>query len=312
MREIRLAWYNLENLFEPEQHPELKDAWTRNRYNKKIRNLASVIVELFSGEGPDLLGVCEVQSDRVLEDLRAALPNSGAYAMVHHDSPDVRMIDVGFLYRPAVVSKPDPRAFNIRKRYPTRDILDVTFRVRNGSVLHVVGNHWPSRSAGQYESEPYRILVAENCSWIVEQHYRHNPEANIVVMGDFNDEPFNRSIQEYLFAIRNRARVQARRNSSRARPYLYNLTWSLLDGPTPGSFYYGSAPSGWNMIDQMMVSKGVLTGSGGLEVEEESMAIFRPKRIRDGSKPKPFRRRKQKWVEGFSDHFPITATLRAL
>jgi endonuclease/exonuclease/phosphatase family metal-dependent hydrolase len=312
MREIRLAWYNLENIFEPEQHPELKTSWTRNRYDKKIRNVASVIAELFTGEGPDLLGVCEVQSERVLEDVRAALPNGGAYAMVHHDTPDVRMIDVGFLYRPSVVSKPETRAFNIRKRYPTRDILDVTFRVRNGSVLHVIGNHWPSRSAGQYESEPYRILVAENCAWIVEQHYRSDPEANIVVMGDFNDEPFNRSVQEYLFAIRNRARVQARRNSPRARPYLYNLAWSLLDDPTPGSFYYGSAPSGWNMIDQIMVSKGVLTGSSGLEILEQSMAVFRPKRIRDGSKPKPFRRRKQKWVEGFSDHFPITAILRAL
>ncbi len=311
MGEIRLAWYNLENLFEPGQHPELKDGWSRNRYDKKIRNVASVIGALFSGMGPDLIGICEVQSDGVLDDVRAALPNSGTYAMVHHDSPDVRMIDVGFLYRPAVVSKPKPRAFNIRKRYPTRDILDVTFRVKNGSVLHVIGNHWPSRSGGQYESEPYRILVAENCAWIVEQHYRDDPEANILLMGDFNDEPFNRSVQEYLFAIRNRARVQARRNSPKARPYLYNLSWPLLDGPTPGSFYFGSGPAGWNMLDQMMVSKGILTGSNGLKIEQETMAVFRPKWIRDGSKPKPFRRRQRKWVEGFSDHFPITARLRA-
>ncbi|ODS31399.1 MAG: hypothetical protein SCARUB_03476 [Candidatus Scalindua rubra] len=193
-----------------------------------------------------------------------------------------------------------------------KDILDVTFKVNNGSELHVLGNQWPSRSAGQYESEPYRIMVAENCAWIVEEHYKKDSNINVVVMGDFNDEPFNRSVQEYLFAIRNRKRVEARRNSKKARPYLYNLAWLLMDEPTPGTFHYGSNPAGWNMLDQIMVSKGVLTGSNGLEVIEDSMAIFRPKYIRDKSKPKQFRKGKKKWIEGFSDHFPVTATIKIL
>jgi endonuclease/exonuclease/phosphatase family metal-dependent hydrolase len=155
-------------------------------------------------------------------------------------------------------------------------------------------------------------MVAENCAWLVDKCYQKDAKANIIVMGDFNDEPFNRSIQEYLFAIRNRDRVQARKNSTKSRPYLYNLTWSLMDGTAPGTYYFGKNPSGWNMLDQIMVSKGILVGNSGLEVDEKSIKIFRPKRIKEGSKPKPYRKRKNKWVKGFSDHFPITALIKIL
>ena len=121
-----------------------------------------------------------------------------------------------------------------------------------------------------------------------------------------------RSVQEYLYAIRNKARVSARRNSKTARPYLYNLTWLLMEGPTPGTYSYSASPSGWNMLDQIMVSKAVLTGSNGLEVDEDSIAIYRPSRIRQGSKPKPYRKKRSGWIKGFSDHFPITVEVEIM
>lgn len=314
MSDLRIAWYNLENLFEPEKHPELKASWTPNRYKKKIKNLAELITTMHDGKGPQLLGVCEVASERILRDLIAQLPSSGDYAIVHEDSPDVREIDVGIIYRKSAMAVSDEGAIanNIRKRYPTRDILDVHFRVTDGSKFHVIANHWPARSNGQYASEPFRILVAENCAWIVSKHYAEDKDANILVMGDFNDEPFNRSVQEYLFAIRNRQRVATRRGGLRSRPYLYNLMWDLMDDPTPGTYYYGDNPTGWNMLDQMMVSKGLLTGKQGLKIHADSIGIFRPDMIRVGSKPKPFRKVRNKWVFGYSDHFPITVKINLL
>lgn len=314
MSTLKIAWYNLENLFEPSKHPELKKEWTPEHYKNKVKNLASVISELHDPIGPDLMGICEVQSEKVIKDILNELPNGNEYGIIHHNSRDTRKIDVGFIYRKSVLSlsKPKPKAYNVHKRYPTRDILVVTFQATNGSILKVIGNHWPSRSSGQYESEPFRIMVAENCAWLVDKCYQKDAKANIIVMGDFNDEPFNRSIQEYLFAIRNRDRVQARKNSTKSRPYLYNLTWSLMDETTPGTYYFSKNPSGWNMLDQIMVSKGRLVGNSGLEVEEKSIKIFRPKRIKEGSKPKPYRKRKNKWVKGFSDHFPITALIKIL
>jgi predicted extracellular nuclease len=312
MSTLKIAWYNLENLFEPFQHPELKEEWTQEHYQNKVKNLASVISELYDPLGPDLLGICEVQSEKVIKDILNELPYGNEYGIVHHDSPDIRKIDIGFVYRKSVLSNPEAVAYNVRKCYPTRDILVVTFQVNNGSILHVIGNHWPSRSSGQYESEPFRIMVAENCAWVVDQFYQLDADANIIVMGDFNDEPFNRSIQEYLFSIRNRARVQNRKNSTKSRPYLYNLTWSLMDETTPGTYYYSKSPAGWNMLDQIMVSKGILVGNKGLEVDEKSINIFRPKRIKEGSQPKPYRKRQNKWVKGFSDHFPVTISIKIL
>ncbi|OQX75362.1 MAG: hypothetical protein B6D61_10575 [Bacteroidetes bacterium 4484_249] len=313
METLNIAWYNVENLFDPLNHPEYKLDWDQNRYNKKIANIASVISEMHENSGPDLIGFCEIQSDQALKDIISNLPGgTNEFDIIHHNSPDIRAIDVGFIYRKSKLSNPAASAHNIRKRYPTRDIMDVKFDLINGKQAYFIGNHWPARSGGQYGSEPYRILVAENCSCITDDLYQNNADTNIIVMGDFNDEPFNRSVSEYLYAIRNRARVTARRNSSKSRPYLYNFAWLLMDEQSPGTFYYGSSPAGWNMLDQIMVSKAVLTGKNGIKAIDESFSIFKPKRIRDGSKPKAFRKKRNGWTEGFSDHFPITLKIKML
>jgi endonuclease/exonuclease/phosphatase family metal-dependent hydrolase len=312
-QEIAVAWYNLENLFEPGDHPELRAEWTEARYAQKLRNLASVVRNLGDG-GPDLLAVCEAQSERVLRDLVAELPGPDSYDVVllddAEDGADADSIDVGVIYRSAPLTVVDARAFNVRKRLPTRDILDVTFRTAGGVDFHVVANHWPSRSGGQYLTEPYRMMVAENCAWLVEQHYEADPHPNLLVLGDFNDDPSDRSVREYLLAIRNRDRVAARRGGSNARPYLYNLSWHGMTDHFPGTFYYGSTPAGWHMLDQVMVARGMLTGQRGLRVDESSLAVFRPAWIRQGNRPKPYRKRGGEWVEGYSDHFPVTVTVR--
>lgn len=47
-----------------------------------------------------------------------------------------------------------------------------------------------------------------------------------------------------------------------------------MEERTPGTFFYSSNPAGWNMPDQIMVSKGLLTGSNGLEDIDDSFEIF--------------------------------------
>ena len=121
------------------------------------------------------------------------------------NSKDGRGIDVAFIY--------DSKKFVLKrqfsqwvlKRNATRDIFQVNLKIKNSEVEMVcVGNHWPARIGGVYETEPYRIIAAETLSYfhqrIAEEMGKNTP---ILVMGDFNDEPFNRSVQEYLFAIRN-------------------------------------------------------------------------------------------------------------
>lgn len=306
---IRFAWWNLENLFGPTTSPI--EGWDQARYDKKLEHLGWLIRQMHDGQGPDLLGVCEVENEAILHDLVDRHLDDFGYTIVHHESPDLRGIDVAFLYRDSVLEldATKTQAHTIMKRIPTRDIFEIQLIARaNGSQLTVLCHHWPSRSGGQYETEPFRILTAEHCSVIVQEHLEEDRDAHILLLGDFNDEPFDRAIREYLLAIRDRDRVLDRRTR---RPYLYNCMWLLLDGDDPGTFYYSSNPTAWNMLDHVIVSPGLLRADG-LRLKEDSVAIFKPTEIQEAGKPKPFRKRGGQWIEGYSDHFPLVGVLEVV
>ena len=115
-----MAWWNLENLFDEENSLDRTDkvrralgqsivGWTPALRDRKISQLASVIVQMNDGAGPDLLGVCEVENRTVLNllvaELNARLPGR-LYQVVHADTSDARGIDVAFLYDPSVFEVP--------------------------------------------------------------------------------------------------------------------------------------------------------------------------------------------------------------
>lgn len=307
---ITFAWWNVENLFPPGEHPDW-EGWDEALFEEKLAHLAQVIRAMGpDNQGPDLLGLCEVADEQVLQALVQRHLSDLGYRIVHHDSPDLRGIDVAFLYRDAVFRlHPEwTRVHTVVKRTPTRDIFEVYLTVRsNDAGLVVLGNHWPSRSAGVYESEPFRIMVAEQCSVIVEELRLRNDGVQLLVLGDFNDEPFSRAVREYLLAIRDRERVLSRRAR---RPYLYNCMWRLLEAAEPGTFYYTGGETPWFMFDQVAVSPGLLRPEGGLQLVEGSVAVFRRSWMqRRGGAPKPFRRLRGRLVRGFSDHFPVVGEL---
>ncbi len=308
---LTFAWWNLGNLFPPGQHPNWRE-WDEALFDSKLANLARVIRALGpAGGGPDLLGVAEVASDQVLETLLSRHLSDLGYRIVHHDSPDLRGIDVAFIYRDSIFQLHESftRAHTVVKRSPTRDILEIYLTVRaNGAVLAVLGNHWPARSAGVYETEPFRIMAGEQCGVIVdEMHAQTEGRMQLLVLGDLNDEPFSRSVQEYLLALRDRDEVLDARNRL---PYLYNCNWRLLEATEPGTFYYTGGGSPWFMFDQVIVSQGLLRPEGGLQLVEDSVTIFRPPwlRRRNGA-PQPFAMLNGRLVQGYSDHFPVLGQL---
>lgn len=308
---ITFGWWNVENLFPPHQHPGWKD-WDEALFDEKLAHLGQAIRAMGpNGQGPDLLGLCEVADEQVLQTLVQRYLSDLDYRIVHHDSPDLRGIDVAFLYRDTVFQlHPEfTQAHVIVKRIPTRDIFEVYLTVRaNGAVLVVLGNHWPARSAGVYESEPFRIMAAEQCSVIVDELRLRNNGVQLLVVGDFNDEPFNRSVREYLLAIRDRKRVLSRRTR---RPYLYNCMWRLMEAAEAGTFYYTGGETPWFMFDQVMVSPGLLRSEGGLQLVEDSVAVFRPRWMQRRNKaPKPFRKIRGRQVKGYSDHFPVVGQIK--
>lgn len=317
--ESNIAFWNVENLFErrndPNRPPELQSrlagelqGWTAAVRDRKIQNLASIVNQMFNGQGPDLLGVCEVENEAIVQRLADQINVPGRnYAVVAHDSPDARGIDVSFIFDQNTLQAGNPSHQVVIKRSATRDLFWCTFTVTATNRQFVaVANHWPSRSAGQYESEPFRMLTGETLSFVMSGLLDNDPNVSILSMGDFNDEPFNRSMQEYLLGTRDPGRVKG---SPLVR--LLNLMWPLMQGNDPGTYLFSS---NWNMLDQFLVSKSFLKNTSKVKIVDGSTAIFKPQQLigRAGAAKKYGRPSKPSSFDqtGFSDHFPIVMKIK--
>lgn len=318
MVEYYIAFWNVENLFDvfdsPRRSDKLQrtlagelDGWTSQVLDRKIHQLASIICQMNGGRGPDLLGVCEIENEHVLGLLvNASRPLNRNYQIAHFDTQDQRGIDVAFIYDQDLLTSNEKFSHFIVKRTATRDLLQVNFRTGTGKLLVVIGNHWPSRMGGQFETEPYRIIAGETLAYFHERIREVQNDDNVAVlaMGDFNDEPSNRSLTDYALSERLRTRVTRARSAK-----FLNLMWPIL-GQGIGTHYHENSP---NVLDQFLVSKGLLTGRSGLAAILESVEVLRfPEMVKEGdySAPKRFGRKASLDIDGFSDHFPISLRLK--
>ncbi len=312
-----ITWWNVENLFDERDAPaqrrpeDLKrkiqadlKKWTPDVLDRKLDQLASVIHQVNEGAGPDILGVCEVENAHVLHRLIEKVNVGRNYKLIHHDMSDNRGIDVAFIYDGDKYEYVPDSFFHypVIKRYPTREIVQAGLKTEKGNELVLLGNHWPSRSAGQFESEPFRILAAETLSYFMERIQAiKGSDVPVVVMGDFNDEPHNRSLTDYALSTMDREKVVYARN-----PALYNLMWELL-GRRRGSYVYGGVPM---MIDQFLVSKGIAKKSGRFELNEQKVRIETFPGMVSGRYDTPIRfGQSDPNLDGYSDHLPISFVL---
>jgi endonuclease/exonuclease/phosphatase family metal-dependent hydrolase len=322
-----VAFWNLENLFDIDTAPlarrpeklakkiknELK-GWDQEILDKKLARLAEIIGKINANQGPDILGVCEVENKHVLDLLNDQLAPLGRnYTVVHEDAKDARGIDVAFLIDTDKFDVAEVFAQFIVKRSSTRDLFQVNLKTKPaGRDLIVVGNHWPSRSGGRLESAPYRMLAGETLAfWHQRMRDEKGKNVAIIAMGDFNDEPFDRSLTDYARSFRSKAKVRNARS-----PTFYNLMWPPT-GARTGSYYFNNRP---NMLDQFMVSRGMILNGAPLRVVDGSVRIETfPEMTKSGQYPapvrfgRPFKGGKKDngfTATGFSDHFPISLELR--
>src|SRR5690349_6718793 len=265
-----IGFYNLENLFDTIDSPTTNDAdflpnghllWNTEKYLSKQSNMAKVIALLGADLSPDgvaLLGVSEVENKKVLEDLVAqpAL-KSRRYQIVHYDSPDERGIDVGLLYQPKYFTVTGSRSVPVPLKDPatglpdyTRDILYVAGKF-DGEPMHIMVGHWPSRRGGETASAYARAAAAQVCKNLADSIKTINPEAKIIVMGDLNDDPDNKSLTQVLKAKRSADNLKG--------DELYNPMFDIYKNGN-GTLGYRDA---WNLFDQMIVSKGLVNKKNG-------------------------------------------------
>ncbi|MGF7139477.1 endonuclease/exonuclease/phosphatase family protein [Roseimarinus sediminis] len=308
-----VAFYNVENLFDTIDTPGKIDEeflpssyreWNSERYDKKLDDLSRVIHAIDSVNLPVILGVCEIENGSVLTDLakqsRLAKAN---YQVVWEDGPDVRGIDCALLYNPQafelVAHESLPVVNPLEPGFLTRDILYVKGML-DKELFHFFVNHWPSRRGGEAASEPNRVLAAQVLRNKVDEIFEADSMANIIIMGDMNDEPDNMSLSDVLMALPNDADVENRQ--------LLNLMYDdMLDGK--GSYNYRGD---WNMIDNMVVSCSLVNKEKGLSTSTDDGTVFHlpfMEFVNDKGEMSPNRTYGRTYYGGISDHFPIYMTL---
>lgn len=305
--QISIAFYNVENLFDTnddkntldrEFTPKGKKKWGPYRYQLKVEKLGKAISRI--GEDslqipPVLLGLAEVENSTVLEDLIHSdslqfLP----YKYVHFDSPDERGIDVALLYNSKVFLPLESKAIPVivhdskNTRDYTRDILYVSGKLNNETV-HIYVNHWPSKRSGFDETRRKRIEIAQLLHQEIANIGEENPK--IIIMGDFNDNPNDDSIQKHLVT-----------------KHFQNPMLSLYNEGKGASKFYGK----WMLFDQIILSRNFFSEKKYEYLFKKALIFDAPflTNPRGRHKSEPFRTYTGKYYQGgYSDHFPVYIVL---
>jgi predicted extracellular nuclease len=310
---FRVVCWNVENLFDV-RHDSLKQdreflptsprRWNYGRYQKKLANVSRVIAALGEWQAPALVGLCEVENENVMRDLTRYSPlKTLDYRYVITNSPDIRGIDVALLYqrdRFKLISSQSLRVRPARKsNRPTRDILHVTGQLLNGDSLDVFVCHFPSRMGGVKKTEPYRLVVAQTLKNAVDSLFTVRLHPQIIIMGDMNDYPRNKSIKDILAATAPPPHPEPNK--------LYHLLARKTKETKSGSYKYQGV---WGLFDHLIVSGSLLIPQSGFFTDESKANVahlpFLLVKDEKNGGTQPFRTYNgMKYRGGFSDHLPV-------
>ncbi|MBQ8226677.1 MAG: endonuclease/exonuclease/phosphatase family protein [Bacteroidaceae bacterium] len=334
-----VAFYNLENLFDTlhdagkndyEFLPDGANHWGTMKYRAKLKNMSKVLSQLCTDKlknGPAVIGVSEVENRRVLDDLvkEPALAARG-YQVVHVDGPDRRGVDCAFLYNPKYFQKeshmlvpfyyldekqPDvDLGFYVddnKKVVPYQELRGDTayitrgFLVMSGTMagerMHFIVVHWPSRAAGSFARERAAYQVYHLKEALLQQ----DPGSKVIIMGDMNDDPKNKSMVNEL---------KCKHKPEQTGPTeLYNPWWNTLYKTGQGSLLYDGK---WNLFDQIVFT-GNLLGNDRSTLKYLRNEVF----VRDflfqqsgKNRGEPHRTHASGvWLNGYSDHLPTIVYL---
>lgn len=318
-RELVVAQWNVENLFDTEDDPENKgddsflpggwQGWTEVRYQVKLDHLAEVIAAMDA----DVLCLQEVENRRVLDDLTERLTTGHDLEyeyVIHREGPDHRGIDVAVL---SMIPATATRWIAPVKRQ--REILIAEFSPA-ASRLVILVNHWKSRWGPAKRATAMRLEQARAARAEVTRLLVKDAAAAVMVVGDFNDDVDGPSLREALQSTSRLSDVLKDESGN----LLYNLHGTLAEA-SRGTFFYGRKAT-WSSFDSMSVSRSMIGprevkgDRRAWRVKKEAYEIFSPPYIRnEDGVPKAFRHVKDRktgrrvYQLGYSDHFPVRVTL---
>jgi predicted extracellular nuclease len=234
---LRIVFYNVENLFDTKNNPKTNDDeftedgsrhWNNYKYWQKIKKTSKTLKIIGKWEAPAIIGLAEIENDTVLNNLIYSDPlKKYNYNIIHRDSPDHRGIDVALLYRKdkyfPLKTKFFPLIDDSGQIIKSREILYTKGLVKGGDTLHFFVVHFPSRYGGYKKSEPKRLNAVKQLISITDSlNYAHK-SPKIIIMGDFNDTPSNKSLV-YLNDNENIKLLECKYGTHK-----YQGKWSKLD-----------------------------------------------------------------------------------
>jgi endonuclease/exonuclease/phosphatase family metal-dependent hydrolase len=336
---LRVGFYNVENLFDSEKdrgkndwaylpketqgkkeacqkinyHRYRKEClngdWTSIKVDLKVKQIAKSLESI----PLDILGVCEVENEKVLNLLSKEM---GLKGMAISHGPDKRGIDVGLLYRQNPIFKKvltkEHRIESIDyfKKKPTRPILEVEFQMKKGPSLHVFINHWPSLS----NPTKARISAAKVLRARVEKILKEDSKASILAMGDFNtiDSDYPHPFKEELLkggllsdvhqSVMNSKKIDKQKKKS-----------------MPLGTYFYTPKMQWNLLDRFFVSSNLMDLDSYqihnpsfltqvYEYQDKKSAVYGSRVV--GIPARYNHHKKKKKQLGYSDHFAILGTIQ--
>jgi len=302
-KSVLFLWWNVENLFDTSNDPHTEDddftpggklQWTEKKLLLKQMRICHLMSAVAAhpeyGKYPDLLAFAEVENQNVFQETLSKL-QAITYRTIYYESPDPRGIDIALAYNPLTLKAGASKAYSVPIGRRTRKIIVAGFSAE-GHPFHVILNHWPSRSFDTAWTEPKRIAAAAVTRHIVDSLLVDHPKADIIVMGDFNDEAANNSLKQVLGSTFDAERVRQENGK-----LLLNC-WSGYEGI--GSYFFNNH---WQQIDHVLLSAGMLDHKG-LSAPKGAFQCFSFPKLLDGKKPYATYE-KRKYRGGYSDHLPL-------
>lgn len=319
---IKVVFYNVENLFDTINDPEIHDEeftptgakkWNAAKYNKKLSNIERVFFDIASidKDFPAIIGVAEIENRSVLEDIVSCPKLAPAnYRIVHYDSPDKRGVDVAMFYRPDIFKLQGSKAVKTvipeLEDFFTRDILTAWGTI-HGEPVYFMVVHWPSRLRGKEQSEYLRVAAGKQMKAIADSVLRADDDTRIIIMGDFNDDPTDKSMLQALGA---KISTKGLEDTD-----LFNPFGEMLKAGY-GTLAYGDA---WNIFDNIVVSGNMIDEDDGLLLMKSPKSkyygnIFKQSyMIQKQGQYKGYPLRTyigNNFQGGFSDHLPVYINIK--
>jgi endonuclease/exonuclease/phosphatase family metal-dependent hydrolase len=306
-------FYNLENYFSPvdssinNQPKEYSEnsprQWTWDKFERKTRQVSSVVKEICPPTLPNIIGLGEVENLYVLELLAQSISSDSVYGIVHKESPDVRGIDVALLYVKSAFKIIDKNFIEVKlPDRGTRDILYVKGIINNDDTLHITVCHMPSKYGGIKKTEELRIRSAKILRNLIDSLRRTTKHLNFIAIGDFNDGPKSVSVLKGLQASNN---INGQSTDS-----IYNMSIVEYNNGYGTSKHKGK----WDLVDQIFVSGNLRNSNNSTYCTPSDFRIYNAEHLLEVDEKygglKPFRTYiGYKYNGGYSDHLPVVLNL---